>query len=433
MDLPDPHRSRAVLIGVDKYSHLDELPAVHRSVERLAELLRASDLWGLPKRHCIVLHNPKSTDEVLDVVHDAAKAAKAAFLVYFAGHGLVSGPKGELLLALKETDVERRYRALPYDSVRHELIDTCTATQRVVVLDCCYSGRALEGYMSPPDGLATLASIDRTYVMTSTSETRLSQSPEDEEFTAFSGELIKAVDEGVPHAPDPLELSALFQHVRSELVAKGRPVPQERARNGGDSIALTHNRWQPLSNSNRRPAPPLSPRQRQVESGVRPSRIAKSADVMGSGQSKTASDAADLNDSRTTNARNGDMQPRHKPNTSSTRSRGRSLRVWEVLPVIVPVVLSALVASIYRAWHTADPGPAIVTSLPGLLLLILAATAVQWSAWGFALWRDDEDGESSLGCIYFPSVFVGSIVGGIPLVPALRDWGETMAAALGLA
>lgn len=431
MDLPDPHRSRAVLIGVDKYSHLDELPAVHRSVERLAELLRASDLWGLPKRHCIVLHNPKSTDEVLDVVHDAAKAAKAAFLVYFAGHGLVSG-QGELLLALKETDVERRYRALPYDSVRHELIDTCTATQRVVVLDCCYSGRALEGYMSPPD-LATLTSIDRAYVMTSTSETRLSQSPEDEEFTAFSGELIKAVDEGVPHAPDPLELSALFQHVRNELVAKGRPVPQERARNGGYSIALTHNRWQPRSNSSRRPAPPLSPRQRQVESGVRPTQIAKSADVMGSGQPKTASDTADLNDSRTTNAGSGETQPRHKTNTASTRSRGRSLRVWEVLPAIVPVVLSALVSSIYRAWHTADPGPAIVTSLPGLLLLILAATAIQWGAWGFALWRDNQDGESSLLGIYFASLFVGVIVGGGPFVPPLREWGETMAAALGLA
>ncbi|MFD6327370.1 hypothetical protein ACFWOL_32120 [Streptomyces sp. NPDC058442] len=79
--------------------------------------------------------------------------------------------------------------------------------------------------------------------MTAVSETKLAWSPEGEEFTAFSGELVRALVEGVPDAPDPLEMGLLFQHVRRELLAKGRPVPQQRSRNGGLSIALTRNRW----------------------------------------------------------------------------------------------------------------------------------------------------------------------------------------------
>ncbi|MFI1728837.1 caspase domain-containing protein [Streptomyces acidicola] len=245
MDLPAPERSRAVLIGVDDYRHRESLPSVRTGVRRLAGLLQDPRLWGLPAKHCVVLHNPHSSVNVLDAVNKAAKEAKDAFLVYFAGHGLVPRRDGELFLALRDSDDERRFLDLPYDDLRHEMTDTCQAAKRVVLLDCCFSGRALQGHMSPPDNPAALTDIEGTYVMTSASETSLSVAPEGEDFTAFTGELVKALSEGVPEAPDPLEMGALFDHVRRELKAKGRPEPQQRARNDGLRIALTRNRWTP--------------------------------------------------------------------------------------------------------------------------------------------------------------------------------------------
>ncbi|MFD5743984.1 caspase domain-containing protein [Streptomyces massasporeus] len=251
MNLPDPARSRAVLIGVDSYEHLEDLPSVRRGVRRLDELLRADDLWGLPKKHCTVLHvRDHSPAEVLDIVREAAAAAEDAFLLYFAGHGLVSVRGGqELLLALPKADRMREHWALPFDQLRHALVDWCTASRRVVILDCCFSGRALQGYMSPPADLAALADIDGTsdgtYVMTSCSETGLSSAPEDEEFTAFSGELIKALERGVAGGPDPLRMDALFQHLDEQLQRLGHPRPQRRVRNDGQLIALTRNRWKP--------------------------------------------------------------------------------------------------------------------------------------------------------------------------------------------
>ncbi|MFF0159803.1 caspase domain-containing protein [Streptomyces sp. NPDC005263] len=242
MDLPDPARSRAVVIGVDRYQHLENLPGVRNNVSHLAGLLRDPEVWGLPAEHCVELRNPESYEELLDEVHKAANAAEEAFVVYFAGHGLLS-LNGDLHLALPKSDNERLYRAVPYDSLRHEIVVTCTALSRVVILDCCYSGRALKGYMNPAAKLADLADADGTYLMTASSETKLAWAPEGEEFTAFSGELVKALSEGIPGAPDPLQMDSLFRHVRRELKAKGRPEPQQRARNAGHSIALTRNRW----------------------------------------------------------------------------------------------------------------------------------------------------------------------------------------------
>ena len=56
-----PEASRAVLLGIDDYTEspdLDSLPAVVDNVDRLAELLTAPELWGLPPENCTVLHNP---------------------------------------------------------------------------------------------------------------------------------------------------------------------------------------------------------------------------------------------------------------------------------------------------------------------------------------------------------------------------------------
>ncbi|MFE6828510.1 caspase domain-containing protein [Streptomyces sp. NPDC057690] len=240
--LPDLARSRAVIVEVDSYDTLPDLPSVGNNVDRLAKVLGDPDLWGLRRPdQCTVLMNPPSPDTVLDAVHDAAAEAEDALVVYFAGHGLVS-PSGELYLALPNAHAQRLYRAVPYEDLRLQLVDTCTATSKVVILDCCYSGRALVGHMGTALDMANHAMVEGTYLMTASAETKLAWAPEGETYTAFTGELLKALEFGIPGASDPLEMDALFWHVRRELEAKSRPVPQQRARNAGHAIALVRNR-----------------------------------------------------------------------------------------------------------------------------------------------------------------------------------------------
>jgi hypothetical protein len=245
MPLPDPAASRAVIIGVDTYQNLEDLPAVANNIERLAALLTAEDLWGLPPEHLTVLSNPTSKDAVLDAVHTAATQADDALLVYFAGHGLLSAD-ADLRLALPHTDGERLYRGVAYDDVRDLIVQTGRALARVVILDCCYSGSALTGYMGAASGIANRTMAEGTYVMTSSAETKPAMAPPGEKYTAFTGELLSVIEEGVPGGPDPLRMDVLFTEVRDRLAARtGIPAPQQRARNAGHAIALVRNRWQP--------------------------------------------------------------------------------------------------------------------------------------------------------------------------------------------
>lgn len=240
--LPDPLASRAVLVGVSDYTSLEPLPAVANNLTTLQRVITDPDLWGLPAEHCVTLLNPSSVDEVLDAVHSAASAASDALVFYFAGHGLLDD-RSELYLALPGSNKERLYRAVRYDDVRREVVGTARACYgKVVLLDCCYSGRALQGGMSGSVELADHARVDGTYVMTASAETSVALAPPGEEYTAFTGALVDKLLHGLPDGPDLLDMETLFYHVRADLQARHCPVPQQRARNDGKAIALARNR-----------------------------------------------------------------------------------------------------------------------------------------------------------------------------------------------
>ena len=64
--LPDPLRSRAVLIGVGSYQNLSSLPAVRNNLMALDAALRADRVWGLPSGNCTVVEDPQTTEDMLD-------------------------------------------------------------------------------------------------------------------------------------------------------------------------------------------------------------------------------------------------------------------------------------------------------------------------------------------------------------------------------
>jgi Caspase domain len=239
-----PEASRAVLLGIDDYTgspDLDSLPAVVDNVDRLAELLTAPQVWGLPPENCTVLHNPVDPLDALDVIHEAAVAATDTFLFYYAGHGLLSPTTAELLLALPGTSSARLYRALRYDDLRGLFNTVCGAEQKVAILDCCYSGRTVTGAAGSTSELADQSMAEGMYVLTAASESVAAWAPPGERYTAFTGELIRAVEQGLPGGDEVLQTEPLYQWLRQEMAAKGRPVPQQRARTDGRSIALVRN------------------------------------------------------------------------------------------------------------------------------------------------------------------------------------------------
>lgn len=237
----DPATARAVIIGVGAYTVLPALPTVANNVRRMAELLRDPDLWGLPEEHCRVLLDPATEGEILEAVHEAASQATGTFLLYFAGHGLAEHREG-LHLALPRTANGEFFRAASFDRVRNMILDYCDAQYKVVILDTCFSGRALKGTMSGEASVADFAEVDGTFLMTSSAENKRSLAPDDKEFTLFTGELLKVLEEGDSGADDLLDMDTIYKSVYRTLLAGGGPLPQQRARNGGSRIAFIRNR-----------------------------------------------------------------------------------------------------------------------------------------------------------------------------------------------
>ncbi|WP_049715550.1 caspase family protein [Streptomyces caatingaensis] len=236
--IPEPGLSRAVLIGVSTYTHLDDLPGVANNLPALAEVVCGPSGWGLDTEHCTVVAEPTCLEQMLEPVSAAARAARDTLFVYFAGHGLLNQQQ-ELHLGLPDSRPGLGRTAVPYAWLR-EAIGEGRADRHVIVLDCCFSGRAL-GSMSGPDALADQAWIDGSFLMAAAPETGVALAPPGERFTAFTGELLATLENGVPGGDPWLTLDDLYLHLRSVLAARNRPVPQRRARNRAGELVWGRN------------------------------------------------------------------------------------------------------------------------------------------------------------------------------------------------
>jgi tetratricopeptide (TPR) repeat protein len=249
--LPDTGASRAVLIGAHQFADasLEALPGVANNVKELRRLLTADATWGLLDAHCTAYLDPENPVEVLAALNRAAREATDTLLVYYAGHGLIDPDDDRrLYLATPQTCADDQwYLSLRYEDFRRA-VTRSPARRKVVVLDCCFSGRAITGGMAAA-GAQALKSVaeqvgieDNTCVLTAASGTATALCPPGETYSAFTGELVGLLADGVPEEHrELLDVSTLYRHLHARLSGKGRPLPQLGTRNAGSDIVLARN------------------------------------------------------------------------------------------------------------------------------------------------------------------------------------------------
>ncbi|MEU8029961.1 caspase family protein [Streptomyces sp. NPDC049099] len=238
--LPDPARSRAVLVGTASYRHLPQLPAVEANVVDLAAELCDPTVWGLPVRHCTVVTDPLSPQTILDPVYQAGEEATDTLLVYFAGHGMRDADSADLYLALGDSREHLGYTAVAYQHLRTAL-RSARARRKIVVLDCCFSGRAARA-LGGGDVLAAEAAVDGAYVLTASPGDRIALAPDGERNTAFTAELLRVLREGVAEGPELIDLDTLYRVLEERLRSKNRPLPQRSQENGVGRLPLARNK-----------------------------------------------------------------------------------------------------------------------------------------------------------------------------------------------
>jgi len=104
-------------------------------------------------------------------------------------------------------------------------------------------GRAIAG-MSGTDQatIADMSVIDGTYTLTSAPANAVALAPIGAEYTAFTGELLALLRDGVPAGPELLTLGDIYRRLRRTMIGRGLPVPQQRGTGNADLLALARNR-----------------------------------------------------------------------------------------------------------------------------------------------------------------------------------------------
>jgi WD40 repeat protein len=248
--------ARVLLVGTGRHVPGSQLPALPSALSTITDL--ASTFTECcqvdPARVCSLV-DPATPVEFGHALHEAAVHAEDTLLVCFVGHGLLD-PDGALYLATAATDHVRdrlEFTAFPYATVRREL-DRSPARQRVVLLDCCFSGQA--GALTTPhvlDGLATTV-MSGGFVLASAAPEEVALAPADHRHTAFTGELIRLLRAGDAAGPPQLTLEHAYRRLERTLTDRDLPRPQRYASGHAGELVLAPNpAWQPSP----QPQPPV--------------------------------------------------------------------------------------------------------------------------------------------------------------------------------
>jgi glycine betaine/choline ABC-type transport system substrate-binding protein len=237
---PDYPHSRAILIGTSVYhdTRFHQLPAARNSLNGIREILVDERLCGWPEERVEVLLNQQYRPRVITDLRRWARETTDVLIVYYAGHGIIT-PEGELCLALTDTVLDDPdVTGLEYRFVRSALIDS-PARVKVVVLDCCYSGRAIQALSSPQD----FGGIRGAYVIAASDHAAHVPPPAEQPLacTSFTGELLELIRTGIRGAPDMLTLHTIYTHLRARLRSAQLPEPNHWGTDTAGDFALTRN------------------------------------------------------------------------------------------------------------------------------------------------------------------------------------------------
>lgn len=183
------------------------------------------DLGGWPYDQVTPVPDPVDCRRVISELRRIARNTRGVLLLYFVGHGTIS-ENGDLVLAVTDTSAqEPDITGLEYSKIRSALLDS-PARVKIVILDCCYSGRIIPSLAGEEQQLADSADIRGTYTLTAADHIAHAGHPDTS--TAFTQELLDLIGTGIAGGPPILTFAELYPHLKHRLAARELPLPNQR-------------------------------------------------------------------------------------------------------------------------------------------------------------------------------------------------------------
>lgn len=186
-------------------------------------------------------------------------------LFYYVGHGLIDA-HNKLCLSLTETREDRALQAatsLAYDQVQDALWRS-PATTKIVVLDCCYAGKATSGQLEfgVMQDLTRLLQSAGTYTLAAVAPYEkawfeTSGGPGARPQTYFTKQFLDVIEKGIPGAGPELRIDQIFNEAQETLAMDSIPVPTSWASGRASQLIFAENaspdKFAPLGQGEPRP------------------------------------------------------------------------------------------------------------------------------------------------------------------------------------
>lgn len=218
--------SHALLLGASAFKHpgILPVPAAANSLRAMKAMLTDPALGGWPSTQVTAEQPPNAVDAVRRI-RRLAQQTTGTLLLYYVGHGHISS-SGELILTVHDTDPEDAdLTGIEYSRVKSALLGSPAAV-KIVILDCCYSGRAIEALGS--DTVSNAVAARGVYTLTAADLEVAHVPPLAEQSavpTSFTGQLLELVRTGLPGESPWLTLDTIYPHLAARLRHAGLPAP----------------------------------------------------------------------------------------------------------------------------------------------------------------------------------------------------------------
>ena len=240
--------SRAVLIGVSDYDHPDEFPpirAARNSLQAMRALLADPALCGWPPGQVTVIENPASATDLAEPGRRPGREHDRGAAAVLRRPRRAVPPRGTVPDRNLHPPSRPQFSSLLWDNVA-EILRACPARARLVILDCCFAGQAIEALSGHGDpGLADIAHVQGVYTLTATTRNRTAHVPppgqQDTACTSFTGELRDLIRSGITGKPPRLTFGDIYPVLHQRLLARGLPVPNQRGTDTAYQFPFTAN------------------------------------------------------------------------------------------------------------------------------------------------------------------------------------------------
>lgn len=216
-------RKHALLVGTASYADVafPALPSVRADVHYLSQVLEMPTVGGYEA--CVRVEGSSKAAIRQSVERFLSEREPDELVVlYLSGHGAYDREGGQLYYVTTDTEADRIQQTALEASFVTDQLEKCAARRKVLLLDCCFSGSAVQGFRSkgaPQSATAPVVEAGGVHVITASQHWEQAFTTDVDQPSQFTRAIVEGLHSGQADLDGDGQVSAndLFRHISRDL------------------------------------------------------------------------------------------------------------------------------------------------------------------------------------------------------------------------